>query len=333
MTRVRVKGFQIFRDRHGRWRCYHRRTRVAIDLEKCPIGSTGFLSECAQITALEQQTAAPKPGTLSLLISSYRASPAFQDLATRTRSDYQRVFDYLMPVGDTPLVRFDRPLVVRIRDHAAENKGRRFGTYVKQVLSLLFAWGAERGFLATNPADKIKNLRRPRGAPQANRPWSDAEREAVLFAAAAHMKVPIALMMFCGLDPQDALRLPRSAIREGMIDTKRGKTDEPVWIPLPTPVKTALLRAPRHDAMTITATKRGRVWTVSGFRASWRPLRARLETEGEVGASLTLKACVTPWQRSFPRWDTMIGPSPTCLDSARSRWRSITRSALIARGR
>ena len=24
MTVVRVKGFQIFRDRHGRWRCYHR---------------------------------------------------------------------------------------------------------------------------------------------------------------------------------------------------------------------------------------------------------------------------------------------------------------------
>jgi hypothetical protein len=43
MTVVRVKGFQIFDDRHGRRRCYHRRTRIAIDLVKYPIGSAEFL--------------------------------------------------------------------------------------------------------------------------------------------------------------------------------------------------------------------------------------------------------------------------------------------------
>jgi len=41
---------------------------------------------------------------------------AFTDLAPRTRSDYQAVFNYLKPVDDTPLSRFDRPLIVRIRD-------------------------------------------------------------------------------------------------------------------------------------------------------------------------------------------------------------------------
>jgi integrase len=180
-------------------------------------------------------------------------------------------------------------LVVCIRDKAAENHGRRFGNYVKQVLSLLFAWGAERGFLERNPADRIRNIRRPRSEPQANRPWSDAEREAVMSAAPAHMRAPLALMMYCGLDPQDALRLPRSAISDGLIDTRRGKTGEAVWLPLPAPVATVLAEAPSHDAITIAATMRGRVWTGAGFRASWRTLKARLQKEGKVTPGLTLK--------------------------------------------
>jgi hypothetical protein len=45
MTVVRVKGFQIFKDRHGRPRCYHRKTRTAVDLVKAPIGTPGFFAE------------------------------------------------------------------------------------------------------------------------------------------------------------------------------------------------------------------------------------------------------------------------------------------------
>jgi len=289
MTRVRVKGLKIFFDRHGRQRCYHRITGIAIDLKAKPLGSAEFFSECSRIAMLMAMAVPPKPGTLGLLISDYRASPTFHDLAARTRSDYQRIFDYLKPLADTPLIKFERPLVVRIRDRAATKHGRRFGNYVKQGLSLLFSWGAERGFVASNPAERIKSLRRPKGSPQANRPWRDDEREAVMSEAPAHMKVPIALMMYCGLDPQDALRLPRSAVRDGLIDSKRGKTDEPIWIPLPGPVRAAMSNAPKHTAITVAATSRGRVWTVSGFRASWRPLKQRLQEEGKVGKGLTLK--------------------------------------------
>jgi hypothetical protein len=65
---------------------------------------------------LSKIAAIAKPGRLGMLISDYRASSTFQDLAPRTRSDYQQVFDYLHPIADTGLTKFDRPLVVRIRD-------------------------------------------------------------------------------------------------------------------------------------------------------------------------------------------------------------------------
>jgi integrase len=287
MTRIKVKGFKIFRDRHGKERCYHRATGIAVNLAKCPIGSAGFFAEVARIGALTTVTE-PKPGTLGLLINEYRAHAAFMDLAPRTRVDYQRVFDYLKPITDTPLIRFDRPLIVRIRDMAVKTRGRRQGNYVKTVLSLLFSWGAERGYLDKNPASEIRSVRRPRGMPDANRPWSDEERHTVLERVPAHMRLPIGMMMFTGLGPEDALSLPRSFFKDSEIATRRSKTGEPVYWLCPAPLLEIIAASPAHDAITLCANSYGRPWTGSGFRASWRSIKTTLETEGAIGPGLTL---------------------------------------------
>jgi integrase len=287
MTIVRVKGFQIFKDRHGRMRCYHRKTGQPVDLVKAPIGSPEFFAECARIAALVTATE-PKPGTLGMLISAYRAHPAFTDLAPRTKSDYQNVFDYLKPIADTALTRFDKPLVVRIRDKAAKDKGRKFGNDVKARFSGIFGWGSERGYIATNPAAGIKDIRRPKNAPDANRPWADEERHTVLAELPSHMLPSIGLMAFTGLGPKDALTLPKSFYKAGEIATRRSKTGEPVFWTCPTPLAVILTEAPSHDAITLCANSDGKPWTLSGFRASWRPIRIRLEREGKIGPGLTL---------------------------------------------
>jgi hypothetical protein len=287
MTVVRVRGFKIFTDRHGKRRCYHRATGERIDLEKYPEGSVGFISECSRIAGLVRAVE-PRPGTLAVLIAAYRADPAFADLAPRTRYDYQRIFDYLKPIGDTALSRFDRPLIVRIRDKAASKLGRRRGNYVKTVLSLLFAWGLERGHIAINPASGVKAIRRPKNAPDANRPWADEERHAVLDALPAHMRLPVGLMMFAGLGPRDALRLPRSHYKAGEIATMRSKTGEPVFWPCPSPLIEMIETAPEHSAITLCANSRGKPWTENGFNASWRPIKLKLEREGTIGAALTM---------------------------------------------
>jgi integrase len=103
------------------------------------------------------------------------------------------------------------------------------------------------------------------------------------------MAVPINLMMFCGLDPKDALQLTRTAIRDGMIDTRRAKTGEPVWIPLPTPVRIALANAPKHDAITVCANSHGLPWTTAGFNSSWQKARQKLLDIDAVSPGLTLK--------------------------------------------
>jgi integrase len=288
MTIIRVKGFKIFKSRHGnKHYCYHRKTGERIDLDKAPKGSAEFFAECARITALATSVE-PKPGTLGLLINAYRAHEAFTDLAPRTRSDYQNVFDYLKGIADTPLVRFDKPLIVRIRDKAAKDKGRKFANDVKARFSGVFGWGSERGYLAANTATGIKDIRRRKDQPDANRPWADEERNAVLAAAPAHIKPAIALMMFTGLGPKDALTLPRNFYKDGEIATNRSKTGEPVYWPCPSQLEAILGAAPKHDAVTLCANSDGLPWTVSGFRASWRKVRVKLEGAGKIGPALTL---------------------------------------------
>lgn len=52
MTRVRVKGFKVFKDRHGKQRCYHRQTGDKVDLIRTPIGSAECFAECEKIRAV-----------------------------------------------------------------------------------------------------------------------------------------------------------------------------------------------------------------------------------------------------------------------------------------
>lgn len=89
MTRIRVKGFQIFGDRHGKLRCYHRATRLKIDLEKTPLGSAEFFAECVRIAAISegQTSQAPKPGTLGGLVNAYFQTEHFGNLADATKRE------------------------------------------------------------------------------------------------------------------------------------------------------------------------------------------------------------------------------------------------------
>ena len=95
-------------------------------------------------------------------------------------------------------------------------------------------------------------------------------------------------MMFTGLGPGDALGLPRTFYKDGIIATRRGKTNEPVFWPAPAPLRAILEARLKHDAITLCANSAGKPWTESGFRASWRTYRTKLRNAGLIGPGLTL---------------------------------------------
>jgi integrase len=288
------RGFQVWKDvkQPFKWRARHRKSGDTIDTDKFPLYSPEFYAEAERITKLYQKAEA-KPGTLGALIAAYRASDEFLDpdigKAERTRADYQKVFDYLKTGENTLLTSFTQARVVKLRDQAFKKLKRKWANYVVTVLSILFKWGKLRGFIESNPAAEIPSIPRPKKMAAANRPWQDAERDAVMDALPKHMKLPMAFMMYCGLDPSDTVKLKRNAVKDDMLDTRRGKTGVPVWIRLPSPLVEVMRDAAKHDAMTVCANSRGKPWTYNGFSTNWDRLNKKLVEKGSVQPGLTLK--------------------------------------------
>jgi integrase len=278
---VRVKGVKKVRAK-GRLYYYHRATGTRLS------GAPGSPEFLAEIAALERRAKdnGPLPGTLAALAVAYKRSPEFGDLAPRTKRDYDRVLESLAPIGNTPLVRFDASLVYGLRDEAFKAHGRRFANYTVQVLRLVMTWGERRSIVTDNPARGVKQIRRPRGMAPANRPWTDAERQAVLDSAPLALRLPIALGMYAGLREDDALRLPWSAYDGSAIATVAAKTGDALWIPAHRDLRAILSATPRAGVI-MALNSRGRPWTGSGFRASFFKLIRALHAAGKVGPGLT----------------------------------------------
>ncbi len=160
---------------------------------------------------------------------------------------------------------------------------------LRTFLSEVFRHAVPKGLIAANYAEAVIPKPRPRDRAYANRPWTADERANVLRLAPAHIRAAIALMAHTGLDPSDALHLRRSAIVDGVIYARRGKTGQDVALPIEGALRAALDDAPKHDAVTILATSKGLPWTYSGFSTVWHRFKAKHVAEGTLSAGLTLK--------------------------------------------
>jgi len=282
MTIVRVKGVKRYRV-GGRWFTYHRKTGTPI---KSQFGTGAFFAELAAIEA-KFKRALPSPGTLGLLFVSYKASAVYTDLAPATKVGYGRMMNILQPLHEMPLVELTPQFIAQMRDKLAESRGRRLANYVMAVVSVACEHGKEHGILSENPVSGVKRVRRARNLAQPNRPWTREERQIVLEHVSPQLRVPVALAMFTGLRKGDVLALPKSAIRNGRITRRTGKTGYDLSLPVHPDLVRLLAAAPPHGAMTIAATSAGTPWTVTGFNSSFIKAIGRLRESGKVESGLT----------------------------------------------
>jgi integrase len=279
---LRVKGIKRVRAK-GRIYYYDRPSGQRIT---APYGTPEFFREIEQLRGTAQARKS-MPGTLGGLIQAYRTSPEFIGLAPRTRSDYQKVFDYLANIEAMPLVQLDEAAVMVFRDRAFAQKKRRFANYVVQVLRLLFAWGRPRGMAPQLLAD-VSLIRKPRSAPKANRAWTSQECAVVLSTATGGLKVAIALGMYGALREGDVIRFPWSGYDGSALNWTQGKTGDPVWLPAHRDLRAILDEAARTKrAVTIVTNQTATAYTGNGFRTLFFRLIKKLEKAGQIGPGLT----------------------------------------------
>ena len=285
-TLVRVRGIKRYFERKtGKWYCYHRATGKRITEE---FGSAEFFTRLAALeTETKEKTEkAARPGTFGALLLHYKRTDDFKDLAPRTRRDYEKVFAFLEPLWDAPLSAFTTVELAKLRTKWREKRGRHFVNYIRSVLSVVFVHGMDIGVMDSNPARDLKKIKRPRNAPDMNRPWSLSERQAVLDHLAPHLRLPVAISLYTGMREGDVLRLPRNVVTNSRINIKTRKRLVSIDIHVLPGLRQALEAAPQHDAITLCANSRGKPWTESGFRASFRKALKELERRERVAAGL-----------------------------------------------
>lgn len=229
-------------------------------------------------------------GTIAGLWSLYLLSPEWRGLKPRTRSDYQAVRDWLGPAAEKAVLRaVTTRQVIGLRDKAFEAKGRRFSTYVIQVLRMLFGWGKARGHLDGNPAVGVPAIRRPIGGTHANRAWSQVEINAFIASAPPQLVVPFALGFFAGMRQGDALITTWAAYDGATLRWIAGKNGELVIAPVTGPFKKILdeAKARRGNALQIATTSTGSAWSQSGFRATFFKHVRKLTKAGHLQPGCT----------------------------------------------
>lgn len=189
---------------------------------------------------LGQIAVRPTAETMSALVDAYRGSADWRDLAPTTKKDYGYAIQSILgaetkggaPVGET-LARSWTPVSVRqYVDRRGESSRSRANKELR-VLSILFAWGRERGLVESNPAERVKSLRVTTKA----RYVTDAEYEAFLaFAGQRFPYIPPAaeIAYLCRMRLAEVLSLRRSDLHEDGVWFDRRKNSRDgiaTWTP------------------------------------------------------------------------------------------------------
>lgn len=279
---IRVRGVKAVRSK-GRLYYYHRKTMTRLPGEP---GTTIFMDRLRELESGSREPKNPLPGTLGVLIREYRRSPEFSSLAERTRSDYQKLLDYLKPLDGMPIGSIDSGFLYKLRDKAAAKKKRRFANYVIQLLRLLFNWGIRRGLCERNPALAVEFIRRPRNAAVINRPWKIEELEVVLEASPPELRVAIAIGAFVGLREADMLRVTWACYNGAAFEVRQNKTGNSLWV-LAHYRLCEILDATERKSPIIVVGARGRPFTQNGFQRRFFGLIRKLVDAGKVEQGLS----------------------------------------------
>jgi len=269
---------------------YHRAAGKA--LKHDPETAEGLLevAELDRRAAVGMAMGAALAGSYATLWAKYRESAEWRRLRPRTRSDYQAVRDWLGEAAERGSASsLSAEAIKGLRDKAADERGRRFGNYVLQVIRLTLEWGKERGLCRVNPAMGLKTIRRPTGSRKVNRAWLPAEIEAFATGAPAQLLVPFALGLFAGMRQGDALRVTWSAYDGEALRWIASKNGEACMAPATGVLKAVLddAKARRGAAVQIAVSSAGTPWSQSGFRASFFKRLRALRDDGAVQPGCT----------------------------------------------
>ncbi|MBZ9985713.1 tyrosine-type recombinase/integrase [Mesorhizobium sp. BH1-1-5] len=227
--------------------------------------------------------AAPDGSKFSASIIRYRASADYKKLAESTRRNWgpwlDRIADHF---GALSVRQFDRPEKIRPRIRSWRAKYAetpRAADYGMQVLSRVLSFEVDRGAIASNPCEGIKQLY---SGSRSEIIWTDADIARLKAVCSKEVAFAVDLAAHTGLRVGDLIRLSWSHVGEDAITITTGKSKHrrEAVIPLYDALRDVLARIPRRSPVILTSSK-GRPWTKEGLGSSFREAKKEAWPEGE----------------------------------------------------
>jgi integrase len=216
----------------------------------------------------------PEKETIAQLVRDWKASPAFANLAERTRKDLARhlvVIEH--DLGKGPIASLGRPgmrkALIDWRDRYRHIP--RTADHYSTAFAWLLAWARNQGRTAADPMRDWRNIYRVNRTEVV---WSAEEIEALCAHAESDLTLAILGAAYTGLRQGDLLSLKWSSLGDGIIVRKTAKKQTVAHIPI-TPALRTVLDACSHDS-DFVFTLDGKPWTVTPLAKRFRAARAKV---------------------------------------------------------
>jgi integrase len=267
MVELKLRGINKVRKRlaDGSWR-YHYYWRATGEKLRGEFGSDEFIRRWRELSAEPAEQPVPDARSVRVLITAYKSSPEFAQLAPKTRKDYGRYLDKLGALwGEQSALDIKREHVFALRDRFADKP--RTANYMVQVLRLVLTYAVDRGWRSDNPASRPKLLRTGDG----HRPWEEweIERFRSVWGVETDQRRAFELLLNTAQRGSDVAPMVRTHYRNGVISVaSQEKTGARVDVPASADLRFVLdpWLEKNPSAMLLLPGERGKGWSVDALR-------------------------------------------------------------------
>jgi integrase len=230
MTRIRLPYVHEYRDRHGKLRRYVRRSGPRrVVLPGLP-GSPEFMQAYQDaVSGPVVRARTPKAGTLAALAIEFFGSTEFANLKPSSQGTYRMTLGPVLELDGHRLVR-DLP-ADKARKIIQEIGARRpaMANLTRAVLRRMFSFAMTIGQRRDNPFDAV-----PKYKIGTHHTWTDGELEAYekRWPLGTRERLAYDILLYTAQRVGDAVRIQRSAIRNGIITLVQQKTGTEVFVPM-----------------------------------------------------------------------------------------------------
>jgi len=224
--------------------------------------------------ALRGKSQPSKRHTWNKLIISYKEGPRWEKLAPRTKSDYNKVLQYLKDIiGDLDVTKMRRSHII---DAQLANKHRaRFANYIPHMLSILFEHAINLDWPVTNRAKGVEKLKTGDG----HKPWPEPLIERFVAEADPMTALLVELAIGTGQRVGDLLQMKWADIDGDEIHVIQNKTQTELWIPFTQRLQSVLDKTPKVGFYILTNT-RGQQLSYNVAESRFRRTRAKVNGVG-----------------------------------------------------